>query len=64
MSWEDLIPRPTSKFLRVRCRNCQSEKIIFSHASRVIKCDNCGEILAEPTGGKAKIHGEIIKELG
>jgi len=64
MSWEDLIPRPTSKFLRVRCSNCQSEKIIFSHASRVIRCDNCGEILAEPTGGKAKIYGEIIKELG
>ncbi|KYH37924.1 MAG: 30S ribosomal protein S27ae [Candidatus Bathyarchaeota archaeon B23] len=64
MSWEDLIPRPSSKFLRVRCRGCQSEKMIFSHASRVVRCDNCGEVLAKPTGGKAEIHGVVVKELG
>lgn len=64
MSWEDLIPRPSSRFLRVRCKSCQSEKIIFSHASRVVKCDGCGEILAEPTGGKARINSEVVSVLG
>jgi len=30
----------------------------------VIHCQVCGAILAEPTGGKAKIKGEILEELG
>jgi len=62
--WEHLIPRPTSRFLRVRCINCESEQIIFSHTSTHVKCQTCGETLAEPTGGKAKIHGSVIAVLG
>lgn len=62
--WESLIPRPTSRFFRVRCLTCESEQIIFSHASRVVQCQTCGEILAEPTGGKAKINGAIVAVLG
>jgi small subunit ribosomal protein S27e len=62
--WEHLIPRPTSRFLRVRCISCESEQIIFSHSSTHVVCQTCGETLAEPTGGKAKIHGAIIAVLG
>lgn len=62
--WESLIPRPTSRFLRVRCRTCESEQIIFSHTTREIKCRNCGDTLAEPTGGKAKINGPVLAVLG
>ncbi len=62
--WEHLIPRPTSRFLRVRCITCESEQIIFSHASSTVECLTCGEKLAEPTGGKAKINGAIVAVLG
>ena len=62
--WEDLIPRPSSRFLRVRCRTCENEQIIFSHTTHVISCRNCGETLAEPTGGKANINGPVIAVLG
>ncbi len=62
--WEELIPRPISKFLRVRCRGCEGEQIVFSHTSNLIKCRNCGEVLAEPKGGKADIKGIVISELG
>lgn len=62
--WENLIPRPTSWFLRVRCRSCESEQIIFSHTTHVIRCRTCEEILAEPTGGKAKINGIVVAVLG
>lgn len=62
--WEHLIPRPSSRFLRVRCLSCDSEQIVFSHASHEISCRTCGEKLAEPTGGKAKIHGAVIAVLG
>ena len=63
-TWEDLIPRPASRFLRVRCRSCESEQIIFSHTTRLIRCRTCGEVLAEPTGGKAKINGPVVAVLG
>jgi len=62
--WEHLIPRPTSRFLRVRCISCESEQIVFSHSSTHVECQTCGEKLAEPTGGKAKINGAIIAVLG
>jgi len=62
--WEGLIPRPTSAFLKVRCRSCGSEQIVFSHTTHVIKCRNCEEILAETRGGKAKINGIVIAVLG
>ncbi|MFQ6052860.1 MAG: 30S ribosomal protein S27e [Candidatus Bathyarchaeia archaeon] len=62
--WESLIPRPSSRFLRVRCRGCESEQIIYSHTTHVVTCRTCGETLAEPRGGKAKINGIIIAVLG
>ena len=62
--WEHLIPRPTSRFLRVRCVSCESEQIIFSHSTTKIICQTCGEVLAEPTGGKAKVNAPVIAVLG
>jgi len=62
--WESLIPRPSSRFLRVRCRSCESEQIVFSHTTHTIKCRTCGEVLAEPRGGKASINGTIVSVLG
>ena len=64
IEWEELIPRPSSRFLRVRCRTCESEQIIFSHTTHAINCRTCGETLAEPTGGKTKINGPVIAVLG
>ncbi len=63
---EDKIKRlfqRNSHFYKVRCPKCGNEQIIFSHASMKVKCLVCGEILAEPTGGKAKIYGEIVEIL-
>ncbi|HDJ25723.1 MAG TPA: 30S ribosomal protein S27e [Candidatus Bathyarchaeota archaeon] len=60
---KELIPKPRSKFLRVRCPRCGNEQIIFSHATTRVKCFVCGTQLAEPRGGKAKILGVVVKEL-
>lgn len=64
VSWRELIPTPRSKFLKVRCLNCSNEQIVFSHAAMVVHCHICNAVLAEPRGGKAKIKGEILTELG
>jgi small subunit ribosomal protein S27e len=57
--WNKLIPKPSSSFLRVKCLKCGNEQLIFSNAVNKVTCNVCGEILAEPSGGKAKIKGEI-----
>ncbi len=61
--WEELIPRPKSRFLRVKCPDCANEQVIFSHATNVVHCNVCGAILAEPSGGKASIKGEVVALL-
>ena len=58
--WEDLIPRPTSAFIRVKCVECGNEQLLFSHSVNVVKCNVCGVELAKPSGGKAEIKGEIV----
>ncbi|MEM3000253.1 MAG: 30S ribosomal protein S27e [Candidatus Bathyarchaeia archaeon] len=57
--WDKLIPKPKSRFLRVKCLKCGNEQLVFSHATNKVVCNVCSEVLAEPMGGKAKIKGEI-----
>ena len=50
-----------SKFLEVRCPSCGNGQVIFNKASTIVKCNMCGNILAIPSGGKAKIRVEVIE---
>jgi len=61
--WTELIPKPRSRFIRVKCPDCGSEQVIFDSASTVVKCTVCDGVLAEPSGGRAKIRGEILDIL-
>ncbi|MCW4026468.1 MAG: 30S ribosomal protein S27e [Candidatus Bathyarchaeota archaeon] len=58
--WEQVIPKPRSTFLRVRCPDCGNEQMVFSHVATIVHCNICGAVLAEPTGGKADIKGEVV----
>jgi len=58
--WEALLPKPKSCFLRVRCPDCGNEQVVYSNPTNVVKCNICKITLAVPTGGKAKINGEIV----
>lgn len=58
--WEKLIPSPRSSFLRVKCLKCGNEQMVFSNAVNKVSCNVCGTEIAEPSGGKAKIKGEIL----
>lgn len=57
------IAEPQSRFLQLKCKECEHEQIIFGWATRKVTCDVCGKPLTAPTGGKAKILGEVIQEL-
>jgi len=52
-----------SKFLKVKCRSCGNEQIIFNKTSREITCRICGDTVAKPTGGLADIKGDVIENL-
>ena len=58
--WDELIPKPRSSFVRVKCLKCGNEQIVFGNAVNRVVCNVCGTALAEPSGGKAKIKGEIV----
>ncbi|MEM2143998.1 MAG: 30S ribosomal protein S27e [Candidatus Jordarchaeaceae archaeon] len=51
----EILPQPSSKFIKIQCSDCGSEQIIFDRASTTVKCNVCGRILVKPTGGKATI---------
>ena len=53
----------TGSFLRVRCRDCQNEQLIFSNADLEVLCSVCGTVLASPTGGRSKFRGKVTEEL-
>lgn len=58
-----IIPKPESSFLKVRCPKCSNEQTVFERCSTIIKCSVCEETLAEPSGGKASIKGEVVQVL-
>ncbi|MEE8186871.1 MAG: 30S ribosomal protein S27e [Nitrososphaerales archaeon] len=57
------IPTPRSAFLLVQCPNCGNEQVVFSSVTSDVKCSTCDSILAERSGGRAKILGPIIKRV-
>ena len=61
---KNLIEMPKSRFLKVMCKKCKHQQIVFDKPSTEVKCLNCGAILIIPTGGKGKIiEASVIKEL-
>lgn len=52
-----------SKFLKVKCKKCKNEQVIFEKPAMVVKCLKCGEVLAEPRGGKGRIKTKITEVI-
>lgn len=61
---KEAITLPKSKFLRVICPKCKNEQVVFSKASTLVKCLKCNEVIAEPTGGEARIKGKVLERFG
>lgn len=51
-----LVQKPKSHFIDIKCKGCKKVNHTFTHAQSVIRCKNCNEVLANPTGGKLKIR--------
>ena len=62
MPRDEIVQQPRSRFLKVKCLDCENEQIIFGHATTEVKCLKCGKILAKPSGGRAKLE-PIAREV-
>lgn len=60
---KELVEMPESKFLRVVCKKCKNEQVVFNKASTLVKCLKCGNELANPTGGEAEIKAKVVQTL-
>ncbi len=58
-----MLEAPESKFLRVKCPQCNNEQSIFDRAATEVKCLVCGKTLAKPTGGKAEVSAKVLEVL-
>ena len=45
-----------SKFLKVKCPDCENEQLVFERASTIVECNICGGVLAEPVA-KSRYKG-------
>jgi small subunit ribosomal protein S27e len=54
---------PKSRFIKVRCKDCENEQVLFNKTGTVVSCHICGSKLAIPTGGKAQIKGEVLEVI-
>lgn len=57
------LPKPKSKFLKVKCQDCGNEQTVYNKCQTLVTCLVCGATLSKPTGGSADIKGEIIAIL-
>ncbi len=55
--------RGPSPFWVVKCPDCSTEQTIFSRPATVVNCGVCGATLATPTGGQAKLRGELVRPV-
>lgn len=59
----EIIQMPKSKFLRIACKKCKNDQVVFSKASTLVKCTKCDSKLIIPTGGEAELEGKILQKL-
>ncbi|KAG0252705.1 40S ribosomal protein S27 [Mortierella polycephala] len=50
-----LVQSPNSFYMDIKCAGCQTITHLFSHADTVVSCPKCSMVLAQPTGGRARL---------
>ncbi len=52
-----------NNFLKIKCKDCGNEQIVYSKVSSVIVCNICGSTLAKPTGSTLATSGELVEKI-
>ncbi len=60
---EKLVPRPRTKFFRLKCPGCGNEQNVFSAASTKVKCLVCNTELAQSGASSINLKTKILRVL-
>jgi len=52
-----------AKFVKVKCSKCKNTQVIYGRASTKVRCNECGGVVALPSGGNAKIRARVEEVL-
>ncbi|MEM0139004.1 MAG: 30S ribosomal protein S27e [Ferroplasma sp.] len=52
-----------NNFLKIKCKSCGNEQIIYSKISSTVVCNICGATMAKPTGATLATSGELVEKL-
>ncbi|OUJ18748.1 Ribosomal protein S27E [Methanonatronarchaeum thermophilum] len=52
-----------SRFIEVKCKDCENQQVIFNKVSNDVECRICGRTLAKPTGGLAELKSKVVDEV-
>jgi len=63
MKNDDLIPKPKTKFYRLKCPSCGNEQNVFNAATTKVKCLVCNTEMASPASSRIKLKTKILKEF-
>jgi small subunit ribosomal protein S27e len=61
---KSLVVMPKSKFIRVICKKCGNEQVIYSKIASEVNCVKCNEVIAVSRGGNAEIRAKIQEIFG
>ncbi|MBI4018534.1 MAG: 30S ribosomal protein S27e [Candidatus Aenigmarchaeota archaeon] len=55
-----------STFMRVKCKKCKNEQVVFSKPAVQVRCLVCGAVFLEPRGGRANLSDDaaLLENLG
>lgn len=59
----ELIPKPKTKFYRLKCPSCGNEQNVFSAASSKVRCLVCNTELAQTKASRIKLKTKVLKEF-
>jgi len=52
------------KFVRIECKHCGFDQILFTRATTKIKCFECRKVLTIPKGGKCElVNSKVVEDL-
>lgn len=60
---EHIVQSPRSRFVHVMCKKCKHEQVIYNKAANKVVCNNCGESLADSTGGEVFVKAKVLEVL-
>ena len=58
---EKLIPRPKTRFFRLKCPGCGNEQNVFSAASTKVKCLVCNTPLAGTGASAIRLKTKVLR---